>query len=174
MQPVVGDDLQALGQAGGPEHVQPGGHDHPAGAAQRQGRRHLAGQQRGSGPAHGRAVVGEPVGEQVQQLGLVPVTGLAVPGLAPGRGRVGCATARTGRGEAVGPADAGQDVVARGHAGPPLLGRCSWRHHWRKLIAGGTGASRAPVQADSGGGSRRMRPPRPSARPARAARWAAW
>jgi len=45
--------------------------------------------------------------------------------------------------------------------------------HSRKVWRGGSGASRAAVHADSGGGSRRMRPPRPSTRPSRLAPCAA-
>jgi len=132
------------------------------------------GQARLGDPLDDRAVVGRPLGEQRDDVGAgrvvvgAPIVARqrGVGGVDLGRGRRPARAVRADRGP-----DAVEDLLAGGaHAAPPLV----LDHHARNDSGGGAGASRVSVQADRGGGRRRMRPDRPIRwRPADAARWAA-
>jgi hypothetical protein len=120
------------------------------------------------------AVVGRALGEQRDDVaagGVVvgaPIVARerGVGGVDLGRGPRAARGVRADRG-----ADAVEDHLAGGaHAEPPRVRD----HQARKDSGGGAGASRVSVQADRGGGRRRMRPDRPTKwRLADAARWAA-
>jgi hypothetical protein len=156
---VIGHELDASGRH---RQVQAGRDDDAAGAAPRQRGRGLIGQPVRRGAPHQRPVVGQPAGQQAEQLGRIQLAPLPVGACdrARGSGQGGCRVRRP---------DPGQHLGPGAHAGS----RCSRRHHSRNVLAGGTGMSRALVQADKGGGRCLIRRPWPVIRPSRPARCAA-
>ena len=155
---AVVDDRVDAGQRG---EVQALRHDDAPGAALGQRRGDRGPEPGGRAAPDAGTVMGQALGEQVEQGFAVQVAaGPVRRGRCLRRGRAVAAQ----RG-----ADPGQHLLAGGHD----RSRPDSRHHCRNVLAGGAGASRALVQADSGGGSARIRPPRLSARPDRPARCAA-
>jgi hypothetical protein len=153
-----------LDAAGHPFRREPGRHHDGPGHGAGPGRQHPGHGVSQTGPGHALhhgPVVGDALGEQVRD-----VAGVVRPQVRAGQRRVlRVHVGRAGPG-AEGTADPGQHLVA--------AHRRVLAHQARNDSGGGAGASRVSVQPLSGGGSRRMRPDRPTtARLAAAARCAA-